>query len=59
MNLCKLISVAISVILLTPILQSTVDAEKWTSAFDSRQTAQSISLKLNFNPLSLDSIEKH
>lgn len=59
MNLRKLISIALSVIFLTPILQSTADAEKWTSAFDSRQTAQSISLKMNFNPISLDSIEKH
>lgn len=55
----KQISVALSVISLMPILQSTVDAEKWTSSFDSRQTVQSISLKLNFNPLLLDSIEKH
>lgn len=55
----KLVSIALSVISLTPILQSTVDAEKWTSPFDSHQTVQSISLKLNFNPLSLDSIEKH
>ncbi len=54
----KLISIALSVISLTPIFQSTVDAEKWTSAFDSHKTAQSISLELNFNPLSLDSIEK-
>ena len=58
MSLCKLISIALSVISLTPIFQSTVDAEKWTSAFDSHKTAQSISLELNFNPLSLDSIEK-
>ena len=54
----KLISIALSVISLTPILESTADAEKWTSAFDFRKTAQSISLKLNFNPLSPDSIEK-
>ena len=57
--ICKLVSIALSVISLTPIFQSTADAEKWTSAFDFRKTVQSISLKLNFNPLSLDSTEKH
>ena len=56
--ICKLVSIALSVVSLTPIFQSTVDAEKWTSAFDFRKTAQSILLKMNFNPLSLDSIEK-